>query len=138
MNHKLWLLTICTVFFISPPLAAYAENFQSDLQENQQQQMEAKNKLTEVQEQKLQVQEEIETSTKKIEKLDEKISKTKESITNKEKKIARFKAEIENLNKEYTIITDLLTQREEEFKQRVASYYRTEGTNVISKCRFFR
>ena len=31
------------------------------------------------------------------------------------------------MNKEFKIITDLLTNREEEFKQRVASYYRTEG-----------
>ena len=127
MKKKIWLASICTVFLASPPLRASAENFQSNLQNNQQQQIEAKDELSEVQQQKLQVQEEIEASTQKIEKLDEHITKTKVSITNKEKKIARLKDDIVNLNKEYKIITDLLTNREEEFKQRVASYYRTEG-----------
>ena len=34
---------------------------------------------------------------------------------------------LDNLNKEDKRITDLLTNREEEFKDRVSSYYRTKG-----------
>ena len=42
MKKKIWLASICTVFLASPPLRASAENFQSNLQEIQQQQIETR------------------------------------------------------------------------------------------------
>jgi len=141
MKKKIWLLSSCIVSLFATPIVASAENFQSDLQENKQQQIEAKNELSEVKKQKLQVQEEIKASTKKLKKLNEEIKELNVRIENKEKRLIELKSQIERLNKEYKEITALLTNRQEEFKQRVASYYRTEGNisflNVIFSANSF-
>jgi flagellum-specific peptidoglycan hydrolase FlgJ len=127
MDKKIWLLSFCVVSLFAAPLVTSAENLQSNLQDNKQQQIEAENELSVVKEQKLQVQEEIKAATEKITELNEQITKLNGSIQKKETELNEIENEIERLNKEDQRITVLLNSREEEFKERVSSYYRTEG-----------
>ncbi|HZG72218.1 MAG TPA: glucosaminidase domain-containing protein [Chondromyces sp.] len=124
MNKKIGLLSSCVLLLLTTPFAANAEAVPSSLQKRTQ---EMETSLSEVTEQKLQVQEEIEMTTKKIKELDQHIKESNTNIQKKESELKEIQKQIESLNKEEKRITTLLNTRKEEFKDRVAAYYRTEG-----------
>lgn len=120
MNKKTGLLSACIICFLTIPLMASAENSS----ENKAQ---IETGLSEIKEQKLQVQEEIKTVTETLHELNQTIATTNTKIINKEKELTELQYEIGQLTNEQKRITAILTSKQEEFKDRVSSYYRTEG-----------
>lgn len=127
MNKKFYLLSSCILSLITAPIAANAETIQSNLQANKQQQEQIKTDLTKVIQQKLAVQEEIDATTKKLAALNQQITESNANIQKKEERLNELQMNMESLNKEDQRITALLNSREQAFKDRVSSYYRTEG-----------
>jgi flagellum-specific peptidoglycan hydrolase FlgJ len=122
---KMFYLFSCIFSFLTAPIVTIAETVQSNTQVNTQQQLESD--LTGITQQKLQVQEEIKAITIKIEELDQQIAESNTNIQKKENELIEIQKKIESLNQEDLRITTLLNSREKEFKDRVSSYYRTEG-----------
>jgi flagellum-specific peptidoglycan hydrolase FlgJ len=125
MNKKIVLLSSCILSLMASPLSTGAETGQSNPPINTQQQLETD--LSQVTQQKLQVQEEIEATTKKIAELDQQIAESNASLQKKENELNELNLKMESLTKEDKRITALLNRRENGFKDRVSSYYRTEG-----------
>jgi flagellum-specific peptidoglycan hydrolase FlgJ len=124
LNKKGYLIFICIFSLIAAPIVAKAE-VQSNLQTQTQQQIQTD--LSDVTQQKLQVQEEIESTSKKIDDLNLQITESDAKIQKKQDDLAEIQKKMDNLNKESTRIKTLLDGRKQEFKNRVSSYYRTEG-----------
>ncbi|WP_078411966.1 glucosaminidase domain-containing protein [Priestia abyssalis] len=120
MNKKVYLLSSCVLALLTAPITASAETIKEQTQQIEQD-------LSEVTQQKLQVQEEIEATQKKIQELNQQITDSNKNIQKKEQELNKINEEIADLNEEEKEITTLLKNREAEFKDRVSSYYRTEG-----------
>jgi flagellum-specific peptidoglycan hydrolase FlgJ len=120
MNKKIYLLSSCVLTLLAAPVAASAETIKEQTQQIEQD-------LSEVTQQKLQVQEEIEAAEKKIQELNQQITESTNHIQKKEQELKEINEKIAELNEKEKKITTLLKNREAEFKERVSSYYRTEG-----------
>jgi flagellum-specific peptidoglycan hydrolase FlgJ len=120
MNKKIYLLSSCVLTLLTAPVTASAQTINEQTQQ-------IEKDLSEVTQQKLQVQEEIEATEKKIQELNQQITESNKNIQQKEQELKAINEKIEALNKEEKNITTLLKSREAEFKDRVSSYYRTEG-----------
>ena len=120
MNKNTGLLSAFIFCLLTMPPMVSAENSS----ENKAQ---IETGLSEVKEQKLQVQEEIKTVTETLHKLNQTIATTNTEIINKEKELTELHHEIDQLTNKQKRITAILTNKQEEFKDRVSSYYRTEG-----------
>jgi len=131
MNKKIYLLSF-TFSLLTTPIAAKAETVQSNTQVTQEQ---LKSDLTGITQQKLQVQEEINALTEKMKEMDQQIAVANTKIQQKQNELLEIQKKMNLLNQESLRITTLLNNREQEFKERVSSYYRTEGNmsflNVI-------
>ncbi|MDR7002100.1 glucosaminidase domain-containing protein [Neobacillus niacini] len=125
MDKKIILLSACFLTFMAAPIAANAETARSTPPTDTQKQIESD--LSAIKQQKLLVQEEIEVTAKKIKALDQQITSSKEKIHIKEKELNEIQRKMDHLNKEEKRITTLLNNRKDEFKDRVAAYYRTDG-----------
>jgi len=125
MDKKIFLVSACLLSIMTAPYVANAETNQAHLQGTTQQQIEKD--LSAVKLQKLLVQEEIEATTKKIAELDQQITESTTNIQIKEQELTEIQVKMDSLNQEEMRITNLLNSRKEEFKNRVASYYRTDG-----------
>lgn len=125
MDKKIVLLSSCFLLFMAVPVSAGAEVVQTDQKIHTQQQL--KTDLARVKQQKLQVQDEIEATQKKIAELNHQLKESTAKINSKRQKLSGIHKKLERLNKEDQRITALLNSRKEEFKDRAASYYRTEG-----------
>lgn len=124
MFKKVYLIFSCIFSLIAAPIATSAA-VQSNRQTQTQQQIQTD--LSDVTQQKLQVQEEIVATAKKIDELTQQITESDAKIQKKQDDLAEIQKKMDNLNKESTRIKTLLDGRKQEFKNRVSSYYRTEG-----------
>lgn len=125
MNKNIYLLSSCLLSLITAPIAVNAQAAQNTPQANSQLQIESD--LAKVTQQKMLVQDEIAATMKKIAELDQQIAESNVNIQNKENELNGFQKKMESLNKEDQRITTVLNSRKKEFKDRVSSYYRTEG-----------
>ncbi|OIK15748.1 hypothetical protein BIV60_08335 [Bacillus sp. MUM 116] len=125
MDKKKILLSACFLTFMTAPLAASAESINSPPSQDSKKQIESDLKAVKIQ--KLLVQEEIEATAKKIKELDKQITESNAKLQTKENELHKIQAEMNRLNKEEKRITTLLNNRKDEFKDRVAAYYRTDG-----------
>lgn len=125
MNKKIVLISSCLLSFMMAPMASSAATIKSNQKIQTQQQLKAD--LSNVQLQKQLVQDEIDLTTKKIAKLNQQITKSDADIQKKEQEITKIKQELDQLSTEEIRITTLLNNRKDEFKNRAASYYRTQG-----------
>lgn len=126
MDKKVYLVPACFLTIMTAPIVTHAENVQSNLPvTTQQQQLETD--LSNVKQQKLLVQDEIQATAKKIAELDKQITESAANIQQKENELNDIQAKMNSLNLEEMRITSLLETRKEEFKSRVAAYYRTDG-----------
>jgi flagellum-specific peptidoglycan hydrolase FlgJ len=125
MDKSGYLLSFCILSLMIAPMKTNAAKVQPDPQVQTQQQIQAD--LSDVTQQKLQVQEQIEEATKKIDDLNQQITESNTKIQEKENELSNINNQLENLNKEQKRISNTLKHRKEEFKKRVASYYRTDG-----------
>lgn len=125
MDKKQYLLSACMLSLVIAPITSSAETVPSNIKADTQQQL--KTDLSTVRQQKLLVQDEIEALTKKIASLNQQITQSDKKLQNKVKELKTINKKLDNLNKEDVRITALLDSRKKEFKDRAASYYRTEG-----------
>ncbi len=126
MDKKILIISTCILSFISAPNAAGAETVQANLQQTQTQQQ-LQTDLSDVTQQKLQVQDEITATAQKLDELNQQITESDAKIQAKENELSEIQKKMDQLNKESTRITAILNERKQEFKDRVSSYYRTEG-----------
>lgn len=138
MTKKLGIISACIISLLTTPIIASAETSSATSSEKKEQ---IETDLSEVKEEKLQVQEEILTITEALDSMNEQIETSNRDIANKKTKLTEIKHEIDRLTSEEQRITALLTSRQAEFKDRVSSYYRTEGQmsflNVILSANSF-
>lgn len=129
MNKKIYLLSSCLISLLAAPVAVSADNVQSSPQpaNTQQQQQQLQSDLTQVTQQRILVQDEIAATTAKIQEMNQQITQSTANIQQKENEISALQYKMANLDKEDKKITALLKSRESGFRQRVASYYRTDG-----------
>ncbi|WML44824.1 glucosaminidase domain-containing protein [Neobacillus sp. PS3-40] len=153
MSNKTFLLFTCFLSLIIAPISSSAETVHSNqqtqpqiekvqpdpqaqvqqpietAQPNQQvqTQLQIVTDLSEVTQKKLIVQEEIEATSKKIKELNQQIIESNANIQIKSNELNDINQKMESLKKQEKRITTLLTNRKEEFKDRVSSYYRTKG-----------
>lgn len=120
MNKKVYWLSSCVLILLMAPVTANAETMKEKTQQ-------IETDLSKVTQQKLQVQEEMEATQKKIQELSQQITESNQKIQKKEQELNEINKKIAGLNEEEKKITTLLKNRQEEFKDRVSSYYRTEG-----------
>lgn len=124
MDKKGYMISFCILSLIIAPVRSNAETGQNPQVQTQQQ---IQSDLSEVTQQKLQVQEQIEEATKKIDELSQQITESNTNIQNKEDDLSKINNKLDSLTKQQQTITTTLNRRKEEFKKRVASYYRTDG-----------
>ena len=124
MDKKVYLVSACVLSLMAAPITGKAETFQTKLQTSQKQ---IKTDLTAIRQQKLQVQDEMDAAKKQIEELDQLLVESNQKIQDKENKLHEFQLNMKHLNTENKRITALLNSRKGEFKDRMASYYRTDG-----------
>ncbi|MDQ6598453.1 glucosaminidase domain-containing protein [Bacillus salipaludis] len=125
MDKKMILLSACFLTFMTAPIAANAKSIDSKPPTDSQKQIQ--DDLTAIKQQKVLVQEEMEATAEKIKALDQQITTSKEKIQKKENELKKIQGKMNRLNKEEKRITTLLNNRKQEFKDRVAAYYRTDG-----------
>jgi flagellum-specific peptidoglycan hydrolase FlgJ len=125
MDKRVYLLSFCILSLMIAPIKSNAETSQSHPQIQSQQQIQSD--LSDITQQKLQVQVQIEEATKKRDELNQQITESNTQIQEKEDELSEINNKLDSLNKEDQKITTTLNQRKEEFKKRVASYYRTDG-----------
>ncbi|WP_160723537.1 glucosaminidase domain-containing protein [Bacillus sp. USDA818B3_A] len=123
MNKKIYLVPL-TFSLMTAPIAAKAETVPSNTPVTQEQ---LQSDLSGIKQEKLQVQEEINTLTEKMKEIDQQIAEANTKIQQKQNELIEIQKNMNHLNQESIRITALLTNREQEFKERVSSYYRTEG-----------
>lgn len=119
------MLSFCIFSIMIAPMETNAQSGQPDPKVQTQQQIQSD--LSDLTQQKLQVQEQIEEATKKIDELNQQITESNNKIQEKENELSTINNKLENLNIEQQKISATLKHRKEEFKKRVASYYRTDG-----------
>jgi flagellum-specific peptidoglycan hydrolase FlgJ len=124
MDKKGYMLSFCILSLIVAPVKSNAETGQNQQVQTQQQ---IQSDLSEITQQKLQVQQQIEEATKKIDELNQQITESNNNLQNKEDELNEINNKLESLTKQQKSITTTLNHRKEEFKKRVASYYRTDG-----------
>src|SRR5437764_5115187 len=124
MNKKMYLI-FCIFSLMTAPIVTKAQTVHSSQQVNTQQQIESD--LAGITQLKLLVQEEITAIQKKIEEIDQQITESNAKVQKKENELIEIQQKMDSLNQEDRRITILLNSREKEFKDRVSSYYRTEG-----------
>jgi flagellum-specific peptidoglycan hydrolase FlgJ len=124
MDKRIYMLSFCILSLIIAPANSNAETGQNQQVQTQQR---IESDLSEVTQQKLQVQQQIEEATKKIDELNQQITESNTKLQNKEDELSKINNKLESLTKQQESITITLNTRKEEFKKRVASYYRTDG-----------
>jgi flagellum-specific peptidoglycan hydrolase FlgJ len=125
MDKRIYMLSFCIFSIMIAPMETNAQSGQPDPKVQTQQQIQSD--LSDLTQQKLQVQEQIEEATKKIDELNQQITESNNKIQEKENELSTINNKLENLNIEQQKISATLKHRKEEFKKRVASYYRTDG-----------
>ncbi|MFL0366088.1 glucosaminidase domain-containing protein [Pseudobacillus sp. 179-B 2D1 NHS] len=122
-------VTALAVLVMTSPVSAEVGSLEESLNENKKAQAVAKESIENVKEQSLHVTEQIKKEEKEVQKLDRYIKKTEEALQEKSKELAEIEKYIKELEKQQENIESLLSEREDEFRERAAAYYKN-GNNI--------